>query len=89
MGTLMPLISRLAAALVGSIAAWLAGKYGIVLDEETTTSLVAGMVGIFGIVYAVVHRLIDRKLNPGDAAASSIAKAEKAQAESPLLRSTY
>jgi hypothetical protein len=78
---LRPILARLIASVIAAFAAWLNNKYGVTLDAETTSGLVAVMLGSFGIVYAVAHRVIDAKVNPTDAASPSVAKVEAAEAK--------
>jgi hypothetical protein len=75
---LRPLLSRLVASIVGALVAWLTTKYGISLDEETIQGLIATMLGVFGVIYTIVHRLIDKKINPVDAASAPRAAASVA-----------
>lgn len=81
MNVLTPVISRIIAGLVGTLAAYLETKYQVVIAPDTKQALVAGGIGTFGIVYPLVHRILDRWLNPGDAASSHLGAVEKAQAE--------
>lgn len=74
---LRPYASRVIAAWIASGAAYLETKYGIVLDPDTKANLVVGAIAVFGTIYPIVHRLIDKKLNPGDAASAHQAVAEK------------
>jgi hypothetical protein len=84
---LRPILARLIASVIAAFAAWLNNKYGVTLDAETTSGLVAVMLGSFGIVYALAHRLIDAKVNPTDAASPAVAKVEKAEVDGEVARS--
>lgn len=77
--SLRPYLARLVAGWVATLAVYLETRYQIILDPNTKAALVTGAVGIFGTVYPIVHRLIDKIVNPGDAASSHLASAEKAQ----------
>lgn len=72
---LRPFLSRVIGALVAAFAAWLAAK-GFDFDKDTQQQMVENLVGIilplFGVIWAVVHKLIDKKVNPGDAASSQL-----------------
>lgn len=72
MDWLKPYIARVAASLVAGLAAWLASKYGIVVPEEAkgqlTQAAVAVMMVVWGIVYAITHKVVNTKVNPTDAA---------------------
>jgi len=77
---LRPIISRVIGAWVGGLAIWLSAKYGVVLDENTQLQIIAGAVALLyaigQTVNAVVHRTLDKKLNPGDAASNHLADVE-------------
>jgi hypothetical protein len=74
---LTPYISRISAALIALAVTWLAAK-GINLDAETQSNLKDLIeTAIFVVVYAVSHRTIDKKANPGDTASSHLAKVAK------------
>jgi uncharacterized membrane protein (DUF441 family) len=77
MDALRPFFSRIAAALVALAVTWLAAK-GIDLDQDTQSNLRQLVeTTIYVIVYAISHRAIDKRVNPGDAAGSHLAVAEK------------
>ena len=79
--SLRPFLSRVIAGLVASGAAYLQTKYGIVLDPDTKANLVVGALATFSVLYPIGHRLIDKKINPGDAASKHMAVVEKGQVE--------
>lgn len=59
--------------VLGAAAAWAATKLaekGIVTDPST-------LIGIALSAYAVVHKAVSSKVNPGDAASGRMATAEK------------
>lgn len=76
LNVLRPVLARVAAALIGAAAAWLAAK-GVELDAETQAQLIEGIVGlmlaVFGVVYAVAHKMINARLNPADTATPALA----------------
>jgi uncharacterized membrane protein (DUF441 family) len=79
MVALRPFVSRIAAALVALLITWLAAK-GINLDQDTQSNLkLLVETTIYIVVYAISHRLVDKQINPGDAAGSHLAMAEKAE----------
>lgn len=81
--TIRPFLSRIIAAGVASLAGLVAGKLGFEISTEDQAALASSLATFVTLViYALAHRLIDKKANPGDAAAVSIARQEKAQAES-------
>lgn len=64
-------ISRIIAPVIAALVGWLTSigldldpGFGPALTEATTWLILA----IFGAIYGIVHRLIDKKLNPGDVA---------------------
>lgn len=75
---LRPIFSRIIGALVGGFAAYLAGK-GFTIDQQTIDASVTVLMTIFTIVYSLVHRAVDVKVNPKDIASPSKAAASKAE----------
>lgn len=71
---LKPYISRVIAGLVASLAGWLVTKH-ITLDGDTQQQLIAAMIGIasamFAVIYALLHKWIDKLVNPTDGAAQA------------------
>lgn len=47
---------------VSLLAAWLAAKLGVILDEDTKASAVAAFVGIFNALYYALIRYIEIKV---------------------------
>lgn len=66
------IFSRIAAAIVAVFLTFVAGTLGIEVSPAVHDSLVEGVtllgLGIWGVLYALLHRLIDRRINPSDAA---------------------
>lgn len=66
------IIGRVAAVLIGGLVAWLAGSFGLEVSEEATVALTEGLtmlgMGVWLISYGIAHKLINRKVNPADAA---------------------
>lgn len=81
---LRPILSRLIGAWVGALAIWLSTRYGVVLDESQQAQIIGGAVAVlYGIgqtMYAISHRLTDKRVNPGDAASSHLAAVEAVEA---------
>ena len=77
-GSIRPVLARVVAALVAAGIAALA-RHGLELqlDESTRGTLtdlgVALILGVWGVVYAAVHKAISVKTNPTDAASPKIA----------------
>lgn len=74
---LRPIFARIIGAIIGALAAWLAGRFGIVVPEETKGQLTQGAVAlmllVFGVVYSLVHKGVSVKTNPADAASPGLA----------------
>jgi hypothetical protein len=66
------ILSRIAAAIVAVFLTFVAGTLGVEVSPAVHDSLVEGVtllgLGIWGVLYALLHRLIDRRINPTDAA---------------------
>lgn len=73
---LRPILARLAGALVAGLVTWLAGKFGVIISEDVkgqlTEGVVATMLTLFTVVYALVHKAVSVKTNPMDAASPSM-----------------
>jgi hypothetical protein len=80
---LRPFLSRIIGWAVAGLCGWLAVRFGVSIDTDTQTELVVALVGVviplMGGVASVVHRLVDKRLNPGDAASSHLAVVERAE----------
>jgi ATP/ADP translocase len=79
---LRPFISRLLAALLAGVCTWLAVRFGFTIDAATQQQLVEAIVGVivtYMTLYAASHRVIDKRINPDDAASSHAAAAGKAK----------
>jgi hypothetical protein len=65
-------IGRLLAAWIAGFFGWLMVRYGIAVPDAAQTKLVEAIVGVVIPIaislYAIVHKLIDAKVNPADAA---------------------
>ena len=81
MTLLRPLLSRIFAAWIAALVVYLQIKFGITLDAETQTALLTVMLGSFATIYGIAHKILDRYLNPGDAASSHLAVKEKAEVQ--------
>ena len=76
--TLRPLISRLLASLAPAVALWLGSKIGVDVPESTVREVFE--IGLVLAVYAITHRVVDRKVSPGDTASPELAIREKREA---------
>jgi hypothetical protein len=80
MDALRPFIARLLAAGLASFFAWLAGKWGITVDEQTREATVVAIQGFVMLaLYGVLHKVFNIKLNPLDAARATVSKPEAGQ----------
>ncbi len=81
---LRPFISRALAAVFATLITWLLSK-GIDLGKDAAGQLTEVattlLIGGFTLVYGVLHKTIDKSVNPGDAASSHLASREKTEAE--------
>lgn len=85
MNALRPFLSRLISPLISTFATWLSVRWAIELDAASQQQITAAVLVIAitvgnyvgQTVNNVVHRLIDKRLNPGDAASSHLAEKEK------------
>lgn len=77
--SLRPYIARILAAAIAAGIGALATKLGIDATSVDQTAL-ATSVGSFLtlVIYAVVHKLIDKKVNPADSASTHLAVQGKA-----------
>jgi len=67
--SLRPFVSRVLGAVVGALAGMLSTKVGIQVDPSTQASITtAVVVGAYG----VVHKVLDKRLNPADSAANGL-----------------
>lgn len=76
---LRPFVSRVAAAGVGVGLGWVATKTGVTVNTPEIAGQLTTFITLAG--YAVAHRVIDKKVNPGDAASSHLAVAESQQVD--------
>lgn len=81
--SLRPFLSRFLASLFATLITWLLSR-GIDLGKDAAGQLTEVattlLIGAFTLFYGVLHRTIDKKVNPGDAASSHLATVEKAEA---------
>ena len=101
---LRPFIAPAIAPFIGAALAWLANHYGIVYTPEQqhqiSEGIVTGILMLFATsasAAAVVKVAMNKKLNPGNAASTHLAAAEKnevqqlkaAEAQTAEFRSQY
>lgn len=87
---LRPFLARIIAPIVTSLVAWLAVHYGITYDPGIATKQVTeAVIAVFGILApltGVVKQIIEKKVNPGNAASTKIAAIEHQEEKNPLIQ---
>jgi small basic protein len=76
MDAIRPFLSRIIAGWIAALIVFLNAKFGVTLDGDTQAAILTLGLGLFSTIYSIAHRLIDKKLNPGDAASSHLAVKE-------------
>lgn len=75
---LRPFIARIIAGLIGTLAGWLSTRWNIVLDADTQAQLVTAVTVqffvVFSVLYPAIHKWINSKINPEDAASKALAQ---------------
>ncbi len=81
--SLRPFLSRALASVIATLITWLLSK-GIDVGKDAAGQLTevatTVLIGAFTLFYGVIHRTIDKKVNPGAAASSTLATREKSEA---------
>jgi hypothetical protein len=72
MNDIRPLISRTVAPFIGALVLWMSRQIGVALPGVAEALTTTVELVIFAVVTGVSHKLIDRRVNPLDAAASTI-----------------
>lgn len=67
-----PFLSRVLAALIAACCMWLMRRWNFKIDQETQGAL---SDAVMLIIYAVLHKLIDKPVNPADSASKHLAQA--------------
>jgi hypothetical protein len=86
--SIRPFLSRILAGWIAALVVYLNAKFGVTLDGDTQTAILTLALGLFSTIYSIVHRVIDKQLNPGDAASSHLASKEEAEAQVLKSKST-
>src|SRR5687768_7037823 len=71
-----PFVSKILGPILGAFFTWIATRYGIIIDEDTQTEIIFGVAAAFSGIIAVV---INKFINPGNAASAPLAAMEKDQ----------
>ena len=84
--SLRPFLSRIIAPFITAALAFLAVRFGLNFGEDAaghiTEYTVVLLIWLAQLLNGPIHKWIDKWANPGDAASSHIAAAEKAHADS-------
>jgi hypothetical protein len=80
---LRPILARIVATFVAFVCLWLAKRYNIIIPDSDQAKLVEQVtlwvITFFMLIYALVHKLVSAKTNPGDAATPKLALRGKAE----------
>jgi hypothetical protein len=78
-----PFIAKFIAPIIGFCVTFLNKKYGIEFSDAETGQLIASLVDlvVFAVSTGISAVAINKKVNPGNAASSHLAAAEKVQSE--------
>lgn len=80
MDALQPLVSRAVASCIGALLGYLALRLGVQIDPSITEAASIGIAGFFtSLGYGISHKLLDKKLNPSDAATSQLVAQGKSE----------
>lgn len=81
--SLRPFLSRVLAPLITAALAWVAMHWGMDFGTDAaghiTEYAVVILVGLMQLVNGLIHRSIDKKVNPVDAASAPLAVAGKVE----------
>lgn len=84
MSFLQTVLARILAAWIAGLAGFLMAKFDIGIKPEDQAAIVTHLVGIIiptiMTVYALVHKLLNKHLNPGDAASTHLAEKQAIEA---------
>lgn len=84
MGLIQTAGARILAAWIAALASYLLAKYGVTIDANDQASIVTHLLGVaipvFMTIYAIVHKVLNKKMNPGDAASVHLADKESGEA---------
>lgn len=71
------LAGRLIGAIVAGLSTFLLAKFGVGLDADVQQQITeAGaifLMVVFTAIYGIVHKVVNKKLNPGDTASAKLA----------------
>lgn len=90
MDALRPILSRVIAPFITMFIAWLTLKWGIDLGSDAAVKLTDGAVvllmALFTALNGLIHKFIDKYLNPADAATVALAAEGKLNDRSAKVR---
>ena len=80
--TLRPFIAKFLAPLIGLAVTWINKRFGIVFTDAETQQVLASLVDlvVFSISTGFAGVLINKKVNPGNAASAHLAGKESSEA---------
>jgi ATP/ADP translocase len=85
MDFLRPFLSRIISALVAGVATFALAHWQVNIPDETqhqfADSLTALLMPFFAIINSVVHKVLDKWINPGDSASKHLAVVEKRESK--------
>lgn len=83
-----PFIAKFVAPIIGFCITYLNKRFGIVFSDAETGQLVASLVDlvVFAVATGITAVSINKRVNPGNAASSHLAAAEKV--ESQIIKNT-
>lgn len=77
-------LARALAAWVAGLAGWLAVRFGFDFSSDQQKALVEHLVGIIVplvlTVYSILHKSLNKRINPGDAASTHLMNSEVREA---------
>lgn len=92
MDTFRPILSRLVAPYVAGLIVWLAARgFGLPTgtDSKITELVVILLLATMQALYGLLHKVIDKHVNPADAASSSIATESHLLEKKSLSKDDY
>lgn len=83
MNDITPYVSRIISPIIASLLAWLTIKTGAAFSQDTASKLTEGaillLIPFTQILNGVIHKAIDKYINPGDSASSHLGAVEKVE----------
>jgi hypothetical protein len=87
---LRPILARLVGAAVAALCIWLARKFQVQIDADSQVQLTgAGLAVLWfigNVAYSLVHKGVNSKINPMDAATNELA--DKGKSDQRVLKAS-